>query len=221
MRSQLGNSWTRPSLAVVALGVGAMLLLAGCVAETAVVTVPTAAPSATATLTLTETPVPTTTDEPTSVPTPRTTSTTRPTATATPTPTPRPRPTALPLEALATQYPELAPLLNNPEVHSVYKELAVAYAQDGQEGALAVAERYGLLTAEGDIRVDLTLDGPVTEETIVRLQSMGIEVLQTQDNRAQIAVSQALLMSGAAQPGEALNQLSGIEHVTALLPPQV
>lgn len=211
------------SLGAVMLVGYVLLSLSGCGEETdappaAVTTTaaPTPVPPPTATSTLT----PTATDEPTPTLTPRATSTVRPTATATLTPTPRPRPTAPSPAALATQYPDLAPLLNNPEVDGAYKELAVAYAQGGQQGALAAAQQRGLVTPEGDIRVDLVLDAPATEETLTRLQSMGIKVLATQDNRVQIAVPQALLMTGTSQPGAALNQLSGIEHVTALLPPQ-
>ncbi len=199
------------------LVVGMLLSVAGCGEETVIATVAIAITSP-PTETLTPTSTATMTLTPTS--TPRATSTVRSTATATLTPTPRPRPTAVPVEVLATQYPELAPLLGNPEVSDVYKNMAVAYAQGGQQGAIAVAQQRGLVTPEGDVRVDLTLDAPPSEETLNRLRSMGIKVLGVQDNRVQIAVPQALLMSGANQPGAALNQLSGIEHVTGLLPPQ-
>lgn len=208
--------WKRALCAAVV----AVVTVGGCARNGGEVASPTATPMPTSTAapTATDEPVATPTHEPS--PTPRATSTVRPTATVTLTPTPRPRPTAVPLSVLATQVPELAPLLNNAEVGQAYKQLVAAYAQSGQQGAVAVAQQAGLLTPEGDIRIDLVLDGPVTEETLARLVSTGIKVLGTQDNRVQIAVPQSLLMSSAQQPGAVLNQLSGIEHVTALLPPQ-
>lgn len=199
---------------VLCAAVVAVAMVGGCTGKGDEVAIPTATPTPISTA------VPTATFTHDPSPTPRATSTVRPTATVTLTPTLRPRPTAVPLSVLATQVPELAPLLNNPEVDSVYKQLVGAYIQYGQQGATAVARQYGVLTAEGDIRIDLLLDGPATEETLTRLTSMGIKVLGTQDNRVQIAVPQSLLISSAQEPGAILSQLSGIEHVTALLPPQ-
>ena len=218
---------SRVCLACWVLAAAMMLLLVGCAEEESTapavgttVTAPSATTTPTPTLAPTATGEPTPTAVGTAPVTARATSTARPTATATSTPTPRPRPTAIPISALATQYPELAPVLNNPEVDTIYKELAVAFAQGGQERALATVRQRGLLTPEGDIRLDLVLDVPATEETVARLQSMGIMCLGVDGSRVMIAVPQALLMSGANEPGAALNQLSGIEHVTALLPPQ-
>ena len=208
--------WKRALCAAVV----AVVTVGGCARGGGDIAGPTVASTPTATVVPTATGEPSVTPTAEPSPTPRATSTVRPTATVTLTPTPRPRPTAVPLSVLATQVPELAPLLNNPEVDIAYKQLVAAYAQYGQQGAVAVAQQAGLLTPEGDIRIDLVLDGPATEETLARLASMGIRVLGTQDNRVQIAVPQSLLLSSAQQPGAALSQLSGIEHVTALLPPQ-
>ncbi len=90
----------------------------------------------------------------------------------------------------------------------------------GQQGAVAVAQQAGLLRQRATSASTRNVDGPATEGDLARLASLGIQVLGTQDNRVQIAVPQSLLLSSAQQPGAALSQLSGIEHVTALLPPQ-
>lgn len=46
---------------------------------------------------------------------------------------PTPRPTAMPwIEQLRARYPEIAMLLENPEVRMVFKDLLVIYEQGGQ-----------------------------------------------------------------------------------------
>ena len=202
--------WLRLGLLGVMLAL--LSLAAGCAEETAVATArpPTA----------TKTASPTPTDAPTATRTSTPPATSTPQSTSTPTPTPEPRPTAPSLEDMATQYPELGPVLNNPEVATEYKELAVAYEQGGQQGAMGVAQQKGLISPEGDIRADLVLDTTDTAGTVAQLESMGIKVLGTQDNVVQIAVSPAMLMSGANQPGPAFNQLASIEHVTGVQPPR-
>ncbi len=95
----------------------------------------------------------------------------------------------------------------------------MAYEEDGQQGALAVAQQQGLVSPEGNIRADLVLDTNDTASTVAQLEAMGITVVGTHDNVVQIAVPPALLMSGANQPGALLNQLSGLEHVVGVQPP--
>ena len=193
---------------------------AGCKEDTPVAAVPftaTATPTPTATATASLTPTVT----PTEVPA---TSTIQPTLT--PTVTPEPPPTRPSPATLAQQYPQLAPLLNNPEVDMVYKELAIAYEDHGQQGVMAAAQQRGLVTPDGNFRAELMLDSMDSDATIAQLQGMGIGVLGIQDNadtgqrRVQIAIPPALLMSGANRPGAALAQLAALEHVIGLLPPQ-
>lgn len=187
----------------------ALVLGVGCEDST-----PAAArPTSTSTPTL----APTATSGPTSTPTRRPTSTSQPTST--PTPTPRPRPPTPSVEQLATQYPELAAVLNNPEVGAVYKELVVAYQEGGEQQALALAQQRGLVTAEGDIRATLVMDTEETDATVAQLQGMGIKVLGVEGNRIQIAIPQQLMMAGAGQPGPALNQLASLDHVVGVEPP--
>lgn len=198
------------------MGCLVLVLCTGCEQETVVPSVPTtSAPEAASTAVSTLTPTATLTPTPT--PTRRATSTSQPTSTATP--TPRPRPTNPSPAELATRHPELATILNNPEIDSLYKELAAAYQERGREGALALARERGVLTAEGELRVDLMLDTTDTGGTVDQLQSMGIRVVGTEGNRVRIAVPQSLLMAGGNEPGPALNALSGLDHVTGVAPP--
>jgi hypothetical protein len=198
---------------------GILWLVVGCAGETQDATL---APTATATSTAT--PTPTASPTPTGTPPVRPTSTVQ--ATLTPTVTPEPRPTSPSLADLTAKYPELAPLLNHPEVDMVYKELAVAYEERGQQGVLAMAQQRGLLTPDGNFRAELVLDTADSEATIAQLQAMGITVLGVQDDagtgqrRVQIAIPPALLMSGASNPGAFLAQLANMEHVIGLVPPR-
>lgn len=165
------------------------------------------------------TPTPTPTTAPTFTPTATVKATSTPRPTATPTPT-RPPITPTPsLEQLAAQYPEIAAILNNPEVHGLYKELLVVYEQGGEDAALAYARQQGLVSGDGQILATLVLDTEDTAGTVAQLQTMGVTVLGTSGNRISIAISPDLIMASANQPGAVLNQLANIEHVTGVLPP--
>lgn len=178
----------------------------------------TAAPTAELPPTITPPVLPSATPQPVR----QSTSTAAPTATPTLTPTPRPTRAVPPtpdLQAMATQYPELGAILNNPEVAAIYKELLGAYQQNGQQGAMAVARQRGVLSPEGDILATLQLGSADTAATVTQLQGLGIKVLNTQDNMINIAVPAALLLQGAQYPGEILNQLSGLQNVVGVRPP--
>jgi hypothetical protein len=185
-----------------------------------------ALPPPTATATATATPSPTLTASPTPTGTPTLPPTSTVQATVTPTVTPEPRPTRPSPATLAAQYPELAPLLNNPEVDAVYKDLAVAYEEYGQQGVMSAAQQRGLVTSDGNFRAELVLDTADSDATIAQLQAMGIAVLGVEDDpatgqrRVQLAIPPALLMSGANRPGPFLAQLANLEHVIGLVPPR-
>ncbi|MEA3308175.1 MAG: hypothetical protein U9Q70_01505 [Chloroflexota bacterium] len=74
------------------------------------------------------------------------------------------------LAELAEQYPHLAPILTDPELDSVYKEFLLAYNEGGEEAALELARRRGLLTTEGDIRITLVLDTEDNAPLVVQLE---------------------------------------------------
>jgi hypothetical protein len=120
---------------------------------------------------------------------------------------------------LAEQYPELAEILNNPEVDAAYKDLLVAYRQGGQEAAIDLAQQRGLVTPEGDIQTSLTLDTQDTASTVAQLQSLGARVTGTSGNRVDVAVPVEMLMSGNTDSGQLLTQFSSLEHVTGVVPP--
>jgi len=46
---------------------------------------------------------------------------------------------------VAADYPQLAKILDNPELGSVYKDFYITYQNAGQEAALALARQRGIL----------------------------------------------------------------------------
>lgn len=193
-----------------------LLLLAGCTsggtpATPALPAISTSTPTVLPTATLPPSPTPTVLiSRPTSTPK----------ATSTPTPTSTPRPTATPsIEQLRAQYPEIALLLDNPEVQSVYKDLLVIYQQGGQQSVVNYARQHGILTDAGEMRAALTLDMEDTAPVVARLQELGVKVISTSGSRIEIAVPFSLLRAQASRPGAILNQLTQLEHVVGLVPP--
>jgi len=189
------------------------LLLASCTSDATPMLpdIPTVTPTSLSTATLPPSPTPTTVIV---------LATSTPKSTSTPTPTSTPRPTATPsVEQLRAQYPEIALLLDNPEVQPVYKDLLVIYQQGGQQSVVNYARQHGVLTDAGAMRAALTLDTEDTAPVVARLQDMGVKVLSTSGNRIEIAVPLTLLRAQASRPGAILNQLTQIEHVVGLVPP--
>lgn len=141
-----------------------------------------------------------------------------------PAPTPFPTPPAgvaltLPpsLGELAEQYPQLAEVLSDPELDSVYKEFAVAYEADGTEGAVRFARERGILTEDFDLRAVLTVDGPDgLSETQLQVEAMGAVVESAYEDEINLRMPLRQLAQSAQEAGGAeafFRQLTGLEHV--------
>jgi pSer/pThr/pTyr-binding forkhead associated (FHA) protein/subtilisin family serine protease len=120
------------------------------------------------------------------------------------------------LEELAEQYPELAELLNDATLGSVYKDFLVAYESGGIEAARDLADQRGMLNDRDEIRITLVVDSAdyipaITEE----LQRAGITVEGSYKERINIGVPMALVEQLAQQQGsDALfQQLTQMAHV--------
>jgi len=126
------------------------------------------------------------------------------------------------LTELAKQYPELAPILTDPELDSVYKEFLVAYQEGGQKAALALARQRGLLTPKGDIRVTLVLDTEDNTPLVAQLQAAGVSVVGAYRDRVNVAVPVALVEAQlcSGQPGDIFAQLTESAHVIAVRFPE-
>ncbi len=127
------------------------------------------------------------------------------------------------LSDLAEQYPELADILNDPELDSVYKEFLVAYQEGGEEAALELAHQRGLLTPDdSSIRVTLVLDTEDHAPLVAQLEAFGVEVVSAYRDRVNVAVPVELVEAQleAEEPGAIFATLSELEHVIAVRLPE-
>jgi pSer/pThr/pTyr-binding forkhead associated (FHA) protein/subtilisin family serine protease len=123
------------------------------------------------------------------------------------------------LKDLAAQYPEIADLLQDPSLSSVYKDFIISYESGGIDAARDLAKRRGLLNERDEIRITLVLDSdenvsPVVEE----LRGAAITVEGSYRERINIGVPLPLIERLSAEQGvDALFvQLSQIEHIIRL-----
>jgi subtilisin family serine protease len=127
------------------------------------------------------------------------------------------------LADLADEYPELADILTDPELDSVYKEFLVAYQEGGEDAALELAHQRGLLTPDDQsIRVTLVLDTHDSAPLVAQLESYGVEVVNVFQDRINIAVPVALVQAQleADEPGAIFEELGELEHVIAIRLPE-
>jgi pSer/pThr/pTyr-binding forkhead associated (FHA) protein len=123
------------------------------------------------------------------------------------------------LQELAQQFPDLADLLNDPTLGSVYKEFIVTYERGGIEAAEELAARRGLLNDRGEIRITLVVDIADYIPTLVEeLQGAGITVEGSYKERINIGVPLALIRQLAEQQGTDVlfGQLTQMEHIIRL-----
>ncbi|MEK7277876.1 MAG: S8 family serine peptidase [Chloroflexota bacterium] len=142
-------------------------------------------------------------------------------ATASPIPTFAPPPfefTPPPsLNELATQYPELAPILDDPELSSAYKEFLAAYQSGGIEAARDLARKRGVLDDQDRLRATLELDTQDTAPIQAELEPYGVQVLGVYQNLMDIAmplrIVEALAEASDGNPGAIFQKLTSIKHV--------
>lgn len=127
------------------------------------------------------------------------------------------------MAALAETYPELADILNDPELGTVYKEFMVAYEEGGMQAATELAQQRGLLTPDGkQLRVALILDTEDHDALVAQLRSVGVEVVSAYKDRVNVGVALALIEEAAqTEDVEAIfAQLTELEHVIAVRLPE-
>ncbi len=141
------------------------------------------------------------------------------------TPTPRPPlpdiEVSLPptLDELADQYPDIAPILRDPELATVYKEFLIAYQEGGVEAAMDLAVTRGLLTPDGaSVRVTLVLDTDDSALLVQELEALGLHVASAYRDRVNVAVPVALIEAQlqSDQPGAIFSHLTQLDHVIAV-----
>jgi len=123
---------------------------------------------------------------------------------------------------LRADYPELAGLLENPELASVYKDFYLAYQRGGEATALALAKQRGILTKNDEVIMTLVLDTDDSAALVAQLQAEGVRVTGAFRNRINVAIPVALIREKAKTeaPSDLIARISNLEHVIRLELPQ-
>jgi len=126
------------------------------------------------------------------------------------------------LADLATQFPKLADVLNDPELNTVYKDFLVAYQQGGEQAAIDLARQRGILSPQNEIRATLILDSNYTEALVQQLKAQGVIVETAYEKQVDIAVPLTVIKNAieADQPEAVFKQLTELEHVIRVKAPQ-
>jgi len=150
----------------------------------------------------------------------------RPAATATPISAGTPPPILLTppasLDELAGRYPQIANLLKDPALASVFKEFMVAYQQGGLSAAEALANERGLLGKDRELRVTLVLDSAENAPAVsAELDKFGIIVEGAYRDQIDIAVPRQVLEQFAKtdDPAKLFTQLTSTQHIVKLRVP--
>ncbi|MBI1876890.1 MAG: S8 family serine peptidase [Chloroflexi bacterium] len=120
---------------------------------------------------------------------------------------------------VAANYPQLAQLLDNPELGSVYKDFYITYQNAGQEAALALARQRGILNENDDVVMTLILDSAEqTPALVAELEAERIIVESSYQDRINIIIPTALILEqiDAAEPELIVERISNLEHVISL-----
>lgn len=119
------------------------------------------------------------------------------------------------LEDLAREYPELANILQDPELGSVYKDFLLVYQKEGPDAAYEMAKKRGLLNANDELRLTLELDTTDTALLRQQLEAQGILVTAASGNLMDIAIPVDLLekMLESGDAAAFLHGITELEHV--------
>ncbi len=121
-------------------------------------------------------------------------------------------------EDIRQDYPELADLLENPELGSVYKDFYLAYQSGGEEAAIALARQRGILNENNEVEMTLVLDTEDTAPLITELEAEGVIVKGAYRNKINIAIPVSLIEEQikAEQPDLIVERISNLDHVIRL-----
>ncbi len=123
------------------------------------------------------------------------------------------------LDEIATEirdeYPELADLLENPELGSVYKDFYLAYQTGGKNAAIALARQRGILNDDNEIEMTLVLDTEDASDLVAELESEGVIIKGHFRHLVNIAVPVSVIeeQMNDDEPKLIMERLTNSEHV--------
>lgn len=126
------------------------------------------------------------------------------------------------LSELATQYPELASILQDPELDSAYKDFLVAYQQGGVSEALKLARSRGLINENDDLRLTLELDTQDSAALVAQLEAQGVQVTAVSGNLIDIIVPRLMIEKAmqSGDPGALFRSITELQHVVRIRLPR-
>lgn len=118
-------------------------------------------------------------------------------------------------EEVRKDYPELADLLENPELGSVYKDFYLAYKEGGEEAAIALARQRGILNDKNEVEMTLVLDTEDSDALVSQLEAEGVIVKGVYRNKVNIAIPEAVIQEQvkAENPDLIVERISNLDHV--------
>jgi subtilisin family serine protease len=116
------------------------------------------------------------------------------------------------------EYPELADLLENPELGSVYKDFYLAYQNGGREAAIALARQRNIINGKDEIVMTLVLDTEDVTPLVTELEREGVIVNGYYKKLINIAIPLSLIEEQAKSenPELIVERISNLEHVLRL-----
>ncbi|MEW5956570.1 MAG: S8 family serine peptidase [Chloroflexota bacterium] len=123
---------------------------------------------------------------------------------------------------IRADYPELADLLENPELGSVYKDFYLAYQQGGPDTALALARQRRILNDNDEVIMTLVLDTEETAPLAAQLEAEGVIIKASFRNKINVAIPLAVIEEQvqAEAPELIVERISNLEHVIRIELPQ-
>ncbi|MFC1878896.1 S8 family serine peptidase [Chloroflexota bacterium] len=127
------------------------------------------------------------------------------------------------IEDLVEMYPELAPILQDSELDSVYKDFFVVYQEGGPEAALELARKRGLLSDQDELRMTLELDTNDNAILVQQLEASGVKVTAVSENLIDIALPVSMIEAAiqAGDPAILFRNITELEHVKRIRLPRV
>ena len=125
------------------------------------------------------------------------------------------------LTELIEDYPELSSILQDTALDSVYKEFLIVYQDQGEQAALDLARKRGLLGENDELRLTLELDTTETESLKEEFEARGIQVTASGGYQMDIAIPLELLQESleSERPGSLFLSITGIEHIVRVRTP--
>jgi subtilisin family serine protease len=119
------------------------------------------------------------------------------------------------LSDLVTEFPELASILNDVRLDSVYKDFLVVYQKGGANTAYELAKKRGLFNTQDELVLTLELDGTEPDSLVVELENHGINVNAVSGNLIDVAIPLELIQKSidSDNPGGIFSDITNLNHV--------